>query len=298
MTGSVTADPIATARKAGFLLVRGDIAAAAALCLHMQREDANLEAFPALVDLLCWARPRETLYPLVAALVAAGFANPRSFDLLAASAIWAGERDAARALMDSERFLSITRLDAPDAPELPLLAKELSGDLDYYARPQGRSIRDGWRRNHLEVVDNPLLQTMLQRLRAAAEAYVEGLGDDAAHPFLRSRPAAFGLRAWSVVSGADTRHLSHLHATSWMNGVYYVAVPDVVADAEARRGWLRVGPAAGRGFDSAAGWDEHWIRPEPGMVVMMPSHFSHETVALGCDDRRICVAFELYPLVS
>lgn len=296
MTGGPIADPIATARKAGFLLLRGEIGAAAALCLEMQREDANLEAFPALVDLLCWARPRETLYPLVAALVAAGFANPRSFDLLAASAIWAGERAAAHALMDSEGFLSIRRLDEPDAPALAPLAAALSDDLEHYVRPQGRSIRDGWRRNHLEDSDNPLLRAMLDRLRSAAEAYVEELGSDAANPFLASRPTGFGLRAWSVVSGAETRHLSHLHATSWMNGVYYVAVPDVVADAEARRGWLRVGPASGRGFDAEAGWGERWIRPEPGMVVMMPSHFSHETVPLGCDERRICVAFELYPL--
>ena len=73
-----------------------------------------------------------------------------------------------------------------------------------------------------------------------------------------------------------------------------MAVPPVVADAAGKPGWLRVGPAAGRGFNAANGWDERWIRPQPGLVVMMPSHFSHETVPLGCDGRRICVAFELY----
>ncbi|HAE48674.1 MAG: hypothetical protein CMO30_17815 [Tistrella sp.] len=71
----------------------------------------------------------------------------------------------------------------------------------------------------------------------------------------------------------------------------------------ARPGWLRVGPATDRGFTAAAGggeggWDERWIRPEPGLVVLMPSHFTHETVPLGCDQRRICVAFELHPAAA
>lgn len=76
--------------------------------------------------------------------------------------------------------------------------------------------------------------------------------------------------------------------------------------------------AAGRGFAAAGdgsgdedgsgdgleggtdrvGWAERWIRPEPGLVVLMPSHFTHETVPLGCDQRRICVAFELHPAAA
>lgn len=42
-------------------------------------------------------------------------------------------------------------------------------------------------------------------------------------------------------------------------------------------------------------WEPHWIQPEPGRIVMMPSYFHHRTVPLGVDQRRICVAFEIYP---
>lgn len=47
-------------------------------------------------------------------------------------------------------------------------------------------------------------------------------------------------------------------------------------------------PAAG---DAAA----CWIQPEPGKIVLMPSYFHHRTVPLGVEQRRICVAFEIYP---
>jgi len=301
-----SADPdlASLARQAAFLLVQGRADAAAALCGRIQAIDPNLETFGAFVDLLTWARPRERLYPLVRALVDAGFANPRSFDLLAAAAIWAGNIRAAHDLTSPERFLSITRLHGPDDPDLAPLVTELASGLEHYDRPGDRSIRMGWRRNHLERSDNPVLRRLLDRLWRVACDYVDRLPEDPDNPFLCARPAGLTLKAWSVVSGAETHHLPHLHATSWVNGVYYAEVPPVVADAVVadavgRPGWLRVGPAAGRGFTAAGcgagGWEERWIRPEPGLVVLMPSHFTHETVPLGCDERRICVAFELHP---
>ncbi|MBP7062923.1 putative 2OG-Fe(II) oxygenase [Ferrovibrio sp.] len=286
---------IPLARQAAFLLLQGHAAAAAEHCRRLQAVDANMDWFGGFTDMLAWALPRPRLYPLVRALVDAGFANARSFDLLAAAAIWAGNSQAARALTDPERFLHITALHGPDDPVLPLLAAELSRDLEHFQQPSSRAIRMGWRRNHLEQDESPLLRQMFQRLQAMALDYIARLPDDPDNAFLRARPARLGLRGWSVVSGAETHHVSHLHSKSWINGVYYVAVPAVVADAVEKPGWLRVGPAVERGFNAENGWDERWIQPQPGLVVLMPSHFTHETRPLNqADERRICVAFELY----
>lgn len=294
MTDTPPSDLAALARQAAFLLLQGQAGQAAQLCGRIWEIDPNLERFEAFTDLLLWARRRDRLYPLIRDLVDAGFACPRSFDLLAAAAIWAGNSEAARALTDPDRFLSIAMLHGPDDPDLPQMARELASELEHYDRPADRSIRSGGRRNHLERADSPVLRRMLNRLWLAGLEYIRRLPVDKDNPFLRARPSGFTLRAWSVVSGADTHHLSHLHATSWVNGVYYVEVPSMVADSMGKPGWLRVGPAASRGFTAARGWGERWIRPEPGLVVLMPSHFTHETVPLGCDRRRICVAFELH----
>ena len=294
MSAAVRPDHEDRARQAAFALLRGDVASAAAQCTQLCEEDPNLDVFPAFVDLLTWAAPRERLYPLIRALVDAGFANPRSFDLLASAAVWAGELQAARALTDPATLLSITTLDPPDHPDLALLVSELSENTEHYDHPDRRAIRNGARRNHLEHSESPVLRALFERLWQAAHVYINGLPVDPDNPFLRARPEHFGMRAWSVVSGADTYHRPHLHATSWVNGVYYAAVPPVTADAQRKPGWLRVGPPPGRGFDDASRWEKRWVRPEPGLVVLMPSHFTHDTVPLGCDERRICVAFELF----
>lgn len=152
----------------------------------------------------------------------------------------------------------------------------------------------GWRRNQLEREDNSVIRRMIDRLWQAALRYIDRLSVDLNHPFARFRPAGLCLRAWSVVSDAATYHVQHLHAASWINGVYYVVVPPIVADSVGKPGWLRVGPTATRGFAADDGWDERWIRPEPSMAVIMPSHFSHGTTPMGIEGRRICVAFDLH----
>ncbi|WP_428249075.1 putative 2OG-Fe(II) oxygenase [Ferrovibrio sp.] len=299
MTATVQPDLVEQAKHAAFLLLQGQVDAAAALCCRIQAIDGSVRWLSGFTELLTWVLPKSQLYPLIRALVDAGFANPRSLDLLASAASWAGNPQAARQVMDLERFLAVAPLHGPDDPDLPLLAAELSGDmLDYH--PEYRSIRRGWRRKHLEQVDSAVLRRMFDRLRRMALDYVERLPVDPDNPFLRSRPSNFGLLGWGVVADANTHLVSHLHSQSWINGVYYVAVPPVVADADAvdKPGWLRVGPAADYGFTAADGWDERWIQPQPGLVVLMPSHFSHETRPLNRgDERRICVAFELYSQV-
>lgn len=41
--------------------------------------------------------------------------------------------------------------------------------------------------------------------------------------------------------------------------------------------------------------EECRVRPVPGLIVRMPGYFSHRTVPLGTKQRRVCVAFEIYP---
>ncbi len=270
MTATAQPDLVEQAKHAAFLLLQGQVDAAAALCCRIQAIDGSVRWLSGFTELLTWVLPKSQLYPLIRALVDAGFANPRSLDLLASAASWAGNPQAARQVMDLERLLAVAPLHGPDDPDLPLLAAELSGDmLDYH--PEYRSIRRGWRRKHLEQVDSAVLRRMFDRLRRMALDYVERLPVDPDNPFLRSRPSNFGLLGWGVVADAD---------------------------AVDKPGWLRVGPAADYGFTAADGWDERWIQPQPGLVVLMPSHFSHETRPLNQgDERRICVAFELYSQV-
>lgn len=289
-----TADSATLYRQAAFFLVAGQVRQAVGICSRLKELDPNFDSFAEFANLLTWMRPKDRLYPLVHALVDAGGGSALALDLLASAATWAGDAAAARALVDPARFLSTVTVHGADDGDLPLLDEELGRDLVRYDRPEDRTIRMGWRRNHLEKVDSPVLRRMFGRLARVTKDYLDRLTLDNAHPFAKARPPRLRMKAWGVVSGAETHHLSHLHSTSWVNGVYYVKVPEAVSDAVNKPGWLRVGPDRARGFTTENGWDERWIQPQPGMVVLMPSHFMHETVPLGCDERRICVAFELH----
>jgi hypothetical protein len=45
-------------------------------------------------------------------------------------------------------------------------------------------------------------------------------------------------------------------------------------------------------------WEERWIKPAPGQMVIMPAYFTHETSPMEHDEERICVAFDISPIAS
>lgn len=283
--------------RAGTLLAAGDAAGAAALARQAQLADRRLPEAGLLLLAASRPEPPEVVFERAGALVAAGFAAAPVLDGLLRSAASLGRDDVVRRL--TQGLLHCERLHGPDDADLGPLAAELADQLRHYAEPADRAIRNGWRRTGLEYGEGPpSIRRMFERLREAVERYLAVLAPmlaaDPTHPFLAGWPHAYRLSGWSVVSGADTHHRSHIHPESWCNGVYYVEVPDVVAESDRRAGWLRVGPPEGMD-GSFSEWDEFWLRPEPGQLILMPSYFHHRSVPLGVDRRRICVAFELHP---
>jgi hypothetical protein len=198
--------------------------------------------------------------------------------------------------MDPDRLLRQIQLPSPGDAEMAELAQALQIDLAHYKAPRGRAIRHAARREGLDETTPgpPALQQMFKRLRRAVADWIASLPTDPTHPFLAGKPAQFRLEGWSVVSGRDSHHAPHIHTESWANGVYYVEIPAAVEDETRRAGWLRVGPPGAYGVDEREGWPERWVKPRPGLAVMLPSHFHHETRKLAADARRICFAFQIY----
>jgi hypothetical protein len=286
--------------RAGTLLAAGNAIAAAALARQAQAVDPRLREVERLLLARSRPEPPDVIFDRATALVAAGFAATPILDSLLRAAAQSGRADVVRRM--THGLLHCERLHGPDDPDLVPLAVELTDELRYYAAPSDRAIRNGGRRTDLECGKGPpFVRRMFERLRKPVERYLATLARlaeaDPGHPFLTSRPHRYRLVGWSVISGAETYHLAHIHPESWCNGVYYVEVPAIVAEPSRRSGWLRVGPPENAAGEFAA-WDECWIQPDPGLLILMPSYFYHRSTPLGVDQRRICVAFEIQPEFS
>jgi hypothetical protein len=201
-----------------------------------------------------------------------------------------GHESGVKWLIDYERFFVIKNIMSGDCCAL---AEEIRSDLKFYDRPARRSIRRGWRRNHLNRSDLPGITALCRTLRDYVNRYIQSLPRHGNHPFQASAPLDYVLEAWAVVSDGATYHESHIHNSAWLSGVYYVVRPPGSLDPGLNRGWLHVGPPKWPG--PLSGWDEILVEPAPGTLVLMPAYFFHHTMPMGVDEERICVAFDVVP---
>jgi len=97
------------------------------------------------------------------------------------------------------------------------------------------------------------------------------------------------IHAWCLISQGPGRLDRHSHKRGWVTCVYY---PVGVPDGE-KGGDLVVGPPE----DGAAapGWPHARIRPRAGLLVLMPSYYTHWTIPYDAPGLRVSIAvdFEL-----
>lgn len=219
---------------------------------------------------------------------------------LAISSASLGDDKTVEGLIDYNRFFSVTSNVVPrefdERRFFATLASEIRGKLEFYDSPDDKSIRKAWRHNDILNSDGAACRALAREIRARVEQYISGLAAATNHPFLASIPAKFDIAGWAVVSGSGGHHKSHIHPRAWASGVYYVVRPDISRQADAHRGWLRVGPPPLDGVSSSAGWPTRMIAPEPGTLVLMPGYFFHDTDPMDIDQERICIAFDVEPV--
>ncbi|HYC98842.1 putative 2OG-Fe(II) oxygenase [Brevundimonas sp.] len=193
----------------------------------------------------------------------------------------------ARALTpaDYERLVQVYRLESGDAADraawLARTAAALRRLHPFRSHPFQQSVRHGAQ----SMIDpraagDPDIDRLFEALRAPIDAYVAG---------------ADGWRmsgAWSVKLAAGGRHTDHVHPRAWISSAVYIETPPEV-DAGGHAGWLRFGAARiGAAFGLPA---EHWVRPEPGTLVLFPSYLWHGTEPFDGPGERLTVAFDLQP---
>jgi len=160
--------------------------------------------------------------------------------------------------------------------------------------PLEQSLRQGTQTSRsLLIRPEPAITQLFALFEGALAEYQSGIGSTPAHPlFSRNSSQAALIGCWSVRLRRDGFHVNHIHPEGWLSSAYYVSVPDEVADAGSRAGWLKFGeprfPVAG--LEPLA-----FVQPVPGKLVLFPSYLWHGTNAIRGEAARLSVAFDALP---
>lgn len=158
-----------------------------------------------------------------------------------------------------------------------------------------QSLRGGTQTAHqLFGMGHDLVERLRARIDEAVARYIRELRPDERHPFVRRRAGGFRTSgSWSSRLQDKGFHANHIHPSGWISSCYYARVPDVVADVQAKQGWIKFGEPS---FDAGLARPvRHAIQPHPGRLVLFPSYMWHGTIAFNAPAVRTTIAFDVVP---
>ncbi|CAN5284923.1 hypothetical protein BH09PSE2_BH09PSE2_25450 [soil metagenome] len=160
--------------------------------------------------------------------------------------------------------------------------------------PVGQSVRGGTQTTrNLLTIDDPAIRGLFRALDAPIRRHIAGLGEGS-DPLRRRNLVGYAYAgAWSVrLRAGGGRHADHVHPAGWLSSACYIDVPHG-AQGEDRAGWIRFGePGTPTRPPLEA---EHFVRPEPGRLVLFPSYMWHGVTPFSGEEPRLTVAFDLVP---
>lgn len=199
------------------------------------------------------------------------------------------------ALYDYAAFVAPDRLDTPPGwPDLDAYLADLAEALirvhGFETHPFSQSLRHGSQAPNLLEEPDPAIQAIPLAIEGAIRRRVAaiGTGPDPLRRRNRDGYAIDGMWSVKLRPGAGY-HVDHVHPAGWLSSACYIDVPD----RPAREGWIRFGKP---GVKTAPPLEaEHYVRPEPGMLVLFPSYMWHGTEPFGGDRHRLTFAFDIVP---
>jgi tetratricopeptide (TPR) repeat protein len=193
--------------------------------------------------------------------------------------------DRYRSLYDYDRLVRSYRIEAPQGwagldaylVDLALALDRIHGPLTH---PVGQSLRHGSQtsRNLIDYPDAPV-RALFAAIDAPIRRHIAATGES----------GGYGIdSAWSVRLNTQGFHLNHVHPEGWLSSAFYVRLPEGM---EGREGWIKFGePGPATAHPLAP---EHFVKPEPGLLVLFPSSMWHGTVPFTAGQSRLTCAFDI-----
>jgi tetratricopeptide (TPR) repeat protein len=162
------------------------------------------------------------------------------------------------------------------------------------APPSEQSLRHGIQTaTDLTLVEEPAIRAFFSAIEAPIGRYLGEVGQGAGPLRSRNTGACRVAGAWSVLLKPNGFHVDHFHPDGWISSAFYVETPKAALETEDRQGWIKFGQPP-FSFEPAQP-PEHFVKPEPGLLVLFPSYMWHGTVPFTSDERRMSIAFDLLP---
>ena len=181
----------------------------------------------------------------------------------------------------------------PDlAAYLADLGKALRKAHTTHGHPYDQSLRSG-SQTHLDlaVSPDPAIKAFFQAIDGPIRRHMAwiGQGEDP----LRSRNTGhYEIQgAWSVRLRSQGFHIDHVHQLGWLSSACHIELPGAVDRGQ--EGWLKFGQPGIATQPALPA--EHFVKPEPGRLVLFPSYMWHGTVPFGGEEDRLTVAFDVIP---
>ncbi|MFM5949980.1 MAG: putative 2OG-Fe(II) oxygenase [Novosphingobium sp.] len=275
--------------------------AQATLIRALELDPHNKNACKRLAALLLGRGEAQQVVDFTGDLIDRGGGHSRLFAARVMGLALTGRLAEAKALEGLPRLGHRAMLPVPDgfsslAEFNTALAEQLLNHPELRYERYGTASELTWRIDSPQSVQAPLVDVLLDKLREVIANHVDGLaGID--HPWLKVRPAGGKLHCWSVITDDDGYETWHVHQFGWMSGTYYVQIPDKIANGNGEGGCLAFGlPEDLVGDDVAREFGHDYLRPQAGMLSLFPSHTYHRTFPHNLSERRICVAFDIWPV--
>lgn len=160
-------------------------------------------------------------------------------------------------------------------------------------RPLDQSLRGGTQTERNLPLEDPTIAAFFAMIDAPIRDYISRLYGNSDHPTDRRRAQHYRIAgSWSVRLAPRGFHLNHVHPQGWLSSAYYIELPSEIEDDRQRAGWLKFGEP---GSPTPGCGPNHFLRPEPGMLVLFPSYVWHGTVPFSTGTHRLTAAFDVVP---
>jgi Tfp pilus assembly protein PilF len=272
------------------------LAARAALRLDPARADAHLKAAPEWVNALARAKAQIEVDLALGRVEQAARrgealreAHPRDHyvtALLAAAWRLAGDPRYGE-LYDYRRLVKTYRIAPPEGwsdlgAYLADLERALDGVHGLLTHPIGQSLRHGSQTmRSLMDYEDPAIRAFFSAIDAPIRRHIAAIGEG------RQDYEVAG--AWSVRLNSQGFHTDHVHPEGWLSSAFYVRLPEALD--EGRPGWIKFGQPGTPTAPPLA--PEHYLKPEPGLLVLFPSYMWHGTAPFTSHETRLTCAFDL-----